>query len=328
MDTFVDSSWYFLRYLDPHNDEAAWDAEAPTTGCRSTSTSAASSTRSCTCMYARFFTKALADMGYLGVQEPFASLFTQGMITMDGAKMSKSKGNTVSPRDYVERFGADTAARLRLLPRAADQGRRLGRRGRRTASPFPRPALASREEVAERTERRPTVGEPSGDARELVCQGTLGDRQGHNDIERRLPVPHRDRRRDGARQRRLPAEGRLSASGRAAALRFATATAASLIFPFAPQSAARSTRRSRAARVWEDPWPKADQAFLTSDTFPLVIQVNGKRRDQVEVAGWRRGRRSCWPRARASEAVQRHIDGKQVVKEVVVPGKLVNIVVR
>ena len=109
MDTFVDSSWYFLRYLDARNAERAWERSAVDHWMPVDQYIGGVEHAILHLMYARFFTKALADLGELGVQEPFANLFTQGMITRDGAKMSKSKGNTVSPADYVERYGADTA---------------------------------------------------------------------------------------------------------------------------------------------------------------------------------------------------------------------------
>src|SRR5690606_33959177 len=107
MDTFVDSSWYFLRYLDARNDEEPWSREAADHWMPVDLYIGGVEHAILHLMYARFFTKALQDMDLLSVPEPFANLFTQGMITRDGAKMSKSKGNTVSPREYVERYGAD-----------------------------------------------------------------------------------------------------------------------------------------------------------------------------------------------------------------------------
>jgi len=111
------------------------------------------------------------------------------------------------------------------------------------------------------------------------------------------------------------------------ALRFATATAASILFPFAPHLGCDVYEAMTGRRVWKDPWPKADPELLASDIFTLVVQVNGKRRAGVEAPA-DASREELVQLARANAAVQRHIDGKEVVKEVVVPGKLVNLVVR
>ena len=109
MDTFVDSSWYFLRYCDARNDRAAFSQQAMRAWMPVDQYIGGVEHAILHLMYARFFTKALGDLGHLEFEEPFKALFTQGMVTKDGAKMSKSRGNVVSPASIVERVGADTA---------------------------------------------------------------------------------------------------------------------------------------------------------------------------------------------------------------------------
>jgi leucyl-tRNA synthetase len=111
------------------------------------------------------------------------------------------------------------------------------------------------------------------------------------------------------------------------AVRFATATAASLVFPFAPHLGSEVYERLTGERVWEQPWPQADPDLLTSDTVTLVVQVNGKLRDRIEAPA-AASKDELLQLARESEKVARHLDGGQIVKEIVVPGKLVNLVVR
>ncbi len=121
MDTFVDSSWYFLRYCDAGNEHAAWDPAALREWMPVDQYIGGVEHAILHLMYARFFCKALADLGHLDFQEPFSALFTQGMVTKDGAKMSKSKGNVVSPASIVERLGADTARCYILFVGPPDQ---------------------------------------------------------------------------------------------------------------------------------------------------------------------------------------------------------------
>jgi leucyl-tRNA synthetase len=120
---------------------------------------------------------------------------------------------------------------------------------------------------------------------------------------------------------------RLRAAVDAGTLRFALATAASLIFPFAPHAGADVYEKLTGERVWEQPWPAADPRYLESETYTLVCQVNGKVRDRVDASA-SASEDELAALCRAAPNVQVHVDGKEVVKEVVVPGKLVNVVVR
>ena len=115
MDTFVDSSWYFMRYADPNNDTAPFSREAVDAWLPVDQYIGGVEHAILHLMYARFFTKALYDLGYVGFTEPFANLFTQGMIYYKGAKMAKSKGNVIAPDAMVEQYGADTVRMYSLF---------------------------------------------------------------------------------------------------------------------------------------------------------------------------------------------------------------------
>jgi len=328
MDTFVDSSWYFIRYLDPRNDEAAWDRAAADHWLPVDQYIGGVEHAILHLMYARFITKALADVGVLGVQEPFANLFAQGMITRDGAKMSKSKGNTVAPAEYVERYGADTARTYVCFMGPPERGGDWTDEGVEGVNRF----LSRLWRLCEEVEERTSPGDPDpsagGEARELLAKAHWAIDKATRDFSRGFQF----NTVISAVMELVNESYRLKESlfGEAAgeaALRFATATAASLIFPFAPHLGAEVYERLTGERVWEQPWPEADPDLLASDTVTLVVQVNGKLRDRIEAPA-DAPQEELLRLARASEKVARHLDGKQVVKEIVVPGKLVNLVVR
>jgi leucyl-tRNA synthetase len=327
MDTFVDSSWYFLRYLDAENDDAAWDRGAADHWMPVDQYIGGVEHAILHLMYARFFTKALADLGHLGVQEPFANLFTQGMITRDGAKMSKSKGNTVSPGDYVERYGADTARTYVCFMGPPERGGDWTDEGVEGVNRFLSRLWRLCEEVETRTGAE-GPGAADGEARELLAKTHWAIDKTTRDFQRGFQfntvisavmelVNDAYRLKDGLYG--TPEGG--------AAVRFATATAASLIFPFAPHLGSEIYERLTGERVWEQPWPQADPELLVSDTVTLVVQVNGKLRDRIEAPA-EAPKEELLRLARESEKVARYLDGQKIVKEIVVPGKLVNLVVR
>jgi leucyl-tRNA synthetase len=323
MDTFVDSSWYFLRYLDPGNDQLPFDREVADFWMPVDQYIGGIEHAILHLMYARFFTKALADMGYLGVQEPFARLFTQGMITRDGAKMSSSKGNTVSAVETVERYGADTARTYVCFLGPPERGGDWVPAGVEGVHRFLVRLWRLGNEVAERTE----AGDAGGDSDLLRKANWAIDKVTH-DIEHGFQFHTAisavmELVNDAYRLK----DDLYGDPAGESALRFATATAASLIFPFAPHLGAEVYEQLTGDRVWEQPWPQADSALLERDEVTIVVQVNGKRRDQI-LAAADTPQEELLERARASENVARHIDGREVVKEIVVPGKLVNLVVK
>ena len=160
MDTFVDSSWYFLRYCDAANDEAAWDPAAVARWMPVDQYIGGVEHAILHLMYARFFTKALADLGHLPaeIQEPFAALFTQGMILRDGEKMSKNRGNVVSPTTLIERYGADTARSYILFIGPPDQDADWSDTGLGGRAPLPRAPVATERRGRRRAARRAAAG--------------------------------------------------------------------------------------------------------------------------------------------------------------------------
>ncbi len=252
MDTFVDSSWYFLRYCDARNDEAAWDREVVRSWMPVDQYIGGVEHAILHLMYARFFVKALADMSLLDVQEPFEALFTIGMITRGGAKMSSSKGNVVDPADYVERYGADTARSYVLFIGPPDQDADWTDKGVEGVHRFLGRLWRLKEEVTARTSPdasndQPTTGkEPNGGARRLLEKSHWAIDKVTRDIERGFAfntaiAAVMELVNDAYR---LKDELYGDPAGEAA-LRFATATAGSLLFPFAPHLGGRGLRGGR-----------------------------------------------------------------------------------
>jgi leucyl-tRNA synthetase len=329
MDTFVDSSWYFLRYCDARNDEAPWDPAALERWMPVDQYIGGVEHAVLHLMYARFFTKALADLGLVGVQEPFQRLFTQGMITRDGAKMSKSRGNVISPAPYIERYGADTARAYILFIGPPDQDADWSDEGVEGVYRFLSRLWRLAADVADATggaeagELLGPLDPPAGDDLELMRKAHWATDKVTNDMAGRFAfntaisavielVNEAYRRRERVQP---------------ASLRFAAATAASLIFPFAPHTGAEAYDLLTGERVWEQPWPTADLDLLERDEVEVVLQVNGKLRDRMQAPS-AATREELEDLARDRPRMQQLIDGHEVVKVVVVPRKLVNFVVR
>ncbi len=323
MDTFVDSSWYFLRYTDPRNDEAPWSPEAVAAWMPVDQYIGGVEHAILHLMYARFFTKALADMGLLDVQEPFARLFTQGMITRHGAKMSKSKGNAVSPRALVERYGADTARCYILFLGHPIDGADWSDDGVEGVHRFLSRLYRATAEVAEATEASEgPSGEPTAVLRKThwaidKVTRDLGERFAtHTAISAVMELVN---------QIYADREELMRTSAGASQLRFAVATAASLVFPFAPHLGSETYERLTGRRVWEEPWPAADPALLATDVLQLIVQLNGKLIDRLDMPA-DAPREEQERIARGSEKLAARVDGKEIVKTIVVPRKLVNFV--
>ncbi|MEI8105746.1 MAG: leucine--tRNA ligase [Actinomycetes bacterium] len=313
MDTFVDSSWYFLRYTDPQNAEAPFDRDTVDFWLPVNQYIGGIEHAILHLMYARFFTKALYDIGLVGFKEPFARLFNQGMIYRYGAKMSKSKGNVVSPDELIERYGADALRLYILFMGPADQDKEWQDTGVDGTSRFLQRLWRVVHEELELAPTGVTTGTPlARKAHETIAKVT-------DDIERRFvfntPVAAV-----------MELVNAISAGSGDPASRFAVETAVSLIQPYAPHAAEELWEKLGHGRLWAEPWPVADQSQLVRDTVELVVQVNGKVRDRFPVAAGL-PEVELVALARASEKVAAHLEGKELRKVFSVPDKLVNFVV-
>ena len=317
MDTFVDSSWYFIRYTDARNDDAPWDREIADYWLPVNQYIGGVEHAILHLLYARFFVKVLNDLGLLGFREPFLRLFTQGMIHYLGAKMAKSKGNVISPDEMIARYGADSVRLYVLYIGPAEDDIEWQDTGIDGMARFLGRLWRLGLEVAERgPEEAPADGELVRRAHGAVAKVS-------DDILRRF-------------QFNTPIAAVIELvneiyhvkddPGRAGEVRFATETAISLVQPYAPHVAEELWERLGYEHLWEQPWPQADPALLERETFELVVQVNGRVRDKVEVPV-ELSEPELVARAKELPRVRAHVDGKEIRKEIVVPGKLVNLVV-
>jgi leucyl-tRNA synthetase len=323
MDTFVDSSWYFIRYCDPDNDQEAWDRDIADRWMPVDQYIGGVEHAILHLLYARFFIKAFADMGLLGVEEPFARLFTQGMITRNGAKMSKSRGNVVSPQDYVERYGADTLRCYILFIGPPDRDADWSDAGvggvHRFLSRLWTLAVEAPEGDAAASDAKPAGSEPSALLRKAHWAIHRVTRDMDHSFSFNTAI--------AAVMELVNEVYRQRDSVPAADVRFAIATAASLIFPFAPHLGAEVYERLTGRRVWEEPWPEADPALLATDEIQLVVQLNGKLIDRLSAPA-EASQEELEAIARGSDKLSARLNGKQIVKAIVVPGRLVNFVAK
>jgi leucyl-tRNA synthetase len=323
MDTFVDSSWYFIRYCDAHNDGQPWDRAVADYWLGVDQYIGGIEHAILHLMYARFFVKALADMGLLGVEEPFNALFTQGMILgPDGAKMSKSAGNVVSPDPIIERFGADAARTYILFLGPPDQDAAWSDTGVEGVHRFLARLWRLGAELAEAGVGATAPNDPEGEDLVLTRKANWAIDKVTGDLTGRFAFNTAI-----AAVMELVNEIYRNPEAGPDARGFATATAASLIFPFAPHLGAEVYELLTERRVWEEPWPDADPELLQADTFELVCQVNGKVRDRI-TARTGASRDELEDLCLQTRGVKSRIDGHEVAKVIVVPDKLVNVVVR
>ena len=330
MDTFTCSSWYYLRYTDPHNTELPFSREAANRFMPVDNYIGGIEHAILHLLYSRFFTKALRDMGLLDVDEPFTNLLCQGMVKdANGETMSKSKGNVVPPSSVIEPFGADTM-RLAILfiappekdfdwdEKAVEGANRFIKRAWRTvwqlvqtagdASALDKASL-SKPALELYRERHRTLAK---------CTEDFDRGQFNTAISAMMELVNAA----NAYLNAVPADER------DAALTALVATdIVSVLAPICPFACEELWHEAlgREGSAYTAPWPEFDAAEAAADEVEIAVQVLGKMRARVMVPA---NADAATMQAAAEQAVAKHIEGKTVVKAICVPGKLVNLVVK
>jgi leucyl-tRNA synthetase len=278
-------------------------------------------------LYARFFTKVLYDADLVGFLEPFARLFTQGMIYRNGAKMSKSKGNVIAPDELVEQYGADATRLYTLFMGPPEQDAEWNDEAVAGAYRFCERSWRTVVRIADGgTGLVRDVGDPAA----LDAQSLALARKAHwaidkvtRDIAERLHF-------NTAIAACMELLNELSSASAAAPAvqRFAAGVLCSLAQPFVPHVSEELWSRLGGAELWREPWPKADPRYLEHDSVTIVVQVNGKLRGKFD-SPVGLDREQLVERARVLDNVRSYLaDAAEIVRVIVVPDKLVNFVVR
>jgi len=340
MDTFVESSWYFLRYCSPRYDRGMFERAAADYWMPVDQYIGGIEHAVLHLLYARFYTKVLRDLGLVKVDEPFQALLSQGMVIKDGAKMSKSKGNVVDPDDLIRTFGADTARLFSLFAAPPEKDLDWNDHGVEGASRFLnrvwRFVVTHREEiVATARSSSPHAGgwTPS------TAEGKAFRRTIHETIARVTDDIERDFHFNTAISAIMElvnalyafeasSRGGAVAAERAPLVAEAVETLLLLLGPFSPHVTEELwAHLGHADSLFEQPWPSPDPAALTRREVTVVLQVDGKVRTRltVEVDAPEARLRDL---ALADDKVQPWLQGRTVERVVVVPNRLVNVVTR
>ena len=334
MDTFVESSWYFLRYCSAKYDRGMADAGAVHYWMPVDQYIGGIEHAILHLLYARFYTKVLRDLGLFKVDEPFQNLLTQGMVIKDGAKMSKSKGNVVDPDELIATYGADTARLFSLFAAPPEKDLDWSDQGVEGAFRFLnrvwRLVEAHRDALAPAGGRAPADLSPPGRAFRRVIHETI--QRVTNDIEDRFhfntaisaihELVNALYAFAGESLDHLPSEERR------ALLREATETLLLLLAPFAPHIVEELwSQIGHADSIFRESWPVADASALERDAVLIVVQVDGRVRSRLAVPP-DTAEATLKAQALADVKVQPWLEARDVERVVVVPGRLVNIVTR
>ena len=317
MDSFVCSSWYYLRYVSPHYSEGPFDPEKAKMWLPVDFYTGGAEHAVMHLLYVRFFTKFIRDLGLIDFGEPFRKLFNQGIILKDHTKMSKSRGNVVNPDDYVATLGADTVRTYLMFIGPWDQGGDWDDSG-----------ISGTHRWLNRvwtlaTEAYTSLASDGDDELKRMMHQTI--KKVTEDIERVhfntmiAALMEYTNYLGKVRETRNVGNGVWQEAVKNLLL---------LIAPATPHLAEELwSLQGYGYSVHNQSWPVWDEAYVTRDEFTLVVQVNGKVREKI-TAPLSITEEEAVGLAKTQEKVKSHLDGKQVVKVIYVPGKLVNIVVK
>ena len=322
MDTFVDSSWYQFRFASPRFDEGMFDREAVEMWAPVDQYTGGVEHAVMHLLYARFFTKAMRDLGLLDFDEPFIRLFNQGHILSEGEKMSKSRGNVVAPDEYVDKYGADAVRCYLMFIGPWDRGGSWQDSGINGVSRW----LNRVWEIAQRDS--------------LVLDDLPTGQAANADLTRAIHKTIRRVERDveafkfnTALAGLMEFSNSLNSVWEAKNVDSGTWNEAVekllvLLAPMAPHITEELWERAaHTTSIHNEPLPEYDAELAADEMIELVVQVNGRVRAKVDMPV-DVSEEDAKEAAMASENVQRHTEGKQVVKTIYVPGRLVNLVVR
>ncbi len=326
MDTFLDSSWYFLRYCDPKNTEAPFSKEKVDYWMNVDQYIGGVEHAILHLMYARFFQMALYDLGLVSTEEPFKNLLTQGMVIKDGAKMSKSLGNVVSPAEIIDKYGADTARLFILFAAPPERELDWSDKGVEGSFRFINRVYRMVYDFSQNYSKVPESYEISGDADKNMAywlnyaikkvSDDIGERFNFNTAISTIMELVNEMYRYK--------EGTVNPGLFGAAIKDLII----MLAPFVPHVTEEMWEHlGYEGSVHDQNWPEYDEKALVKDTVEIVVQVNGKIKEKLDIAGGL-SREEMEKTAMENEKVKGLIEGKNVVKVIAVPGKLINIVVK
>lgn len=326
MDTFMDSSWYFLRYIDPKNTEKPFDKELVDKWMSVDQYIGGVEHAILHLLYARFFTKAFKDMGMLSFDEPFKNLLTQGMVLKDGTKMSKSKGNVVSPIDIIDEYGADTARLFVLFAAPPERDLDWSEQGVEGCFRFLNRVYRLVEELSSIAKEDQELNELSKEdkAMRFTIHSTLkkvtedlSEKFGFNTAISALM----ELINEMYKYKELENKNNY-------VIKEGIETIITILSPFAPHIGEELWQMiGKEGSIFDISWPKYDETALVKDEIEVVVQINGKVRGKLSISS-NVSKEEMEKIATEDEKIKSLIEGKEIVKIVAVPKKLVSIVVK